>query len=236
MIKFFRKIRKKLLKENRISRYLIYAFGEIFLVVIGILIALSINNWNNDRLLRTEELTYYKNIKRQLTEDMSVIRSNINFNQLYYGQYQFAIKLFENDDRSKLDSLAKITINLLEYSDFHQETNVYHTLVNSGEIKLLDNQNIKDGLQKLEEIYIYINRLEDAHFEIIKIIYPDLNKIIRFNPLMIEDIDLLFKFEFQNHFTIVSELMVEKDEIYNKALNEINSIVRLIDEELFVSE
>ena len=46
MIKFFRKIRQNLLAENRFSKYLIYATGEIILVVIGILIALSINNWN----------------------------------------------------------------------------------------------------------------------------------------------------------------------------------------------
>jgi len=46
MIKFFRKIRQQLLAENKFTKYLIYAIGEIVLVVIGILIALSINNWN----------------------------------------------------------------------------------------------------------------------------------------------------------------------------------------------
>ena len=50
MIKFFRKIRQKLIKENRFSKYLLYAIGEIILVVIGILIALSINNWNQERI------------------------------------------------------------------------------------------------------------------------------------------------------------------------------------------
>jgi len=49
MIKFFRHIRKQLLTENKFSKYLIYAVGEIVLVVIGILIALSINNWNEER-------------------------------------------------------------------------------------------------------------------------------------------------------------------------------------------
>ena len=49
MISFFRKIRQKLLTQNRVTRYLIYALGEIFLVVIGILIALQVNNWNEER-------------------------------------------------------------------------------------------------------------------------------------------------------------------------------------------
>ena len=49
MIKFFRNIRQNLLIENKTGKYLKYAIGEIFLVVIGILIALQINNWNEDR-------------------------------------------------------------------------------------------------------------------------------------------------------------------------------------------
>ncbi|MGB5318748.1 DUF6090 family protein [Eudoraea sp.] len=48
MIKFFRRIRQQLLKENNLSKYLLYAIGEIVLVVIGILIALQINNWNQE--------------------------------------------------------------------------------------------------------------------------------------------------------------------------------------------
>ena len=47
MIKIFRTIRQRMLTENRFSRYFIYAIGEIVLVVVGILIALQVNNWNN---------------------------------------------------------------------------------------------------------------------------------------------------------------------------------------------
>jgi len=50
MIKFFRKIRQNMIRENKFSKYLLYAIGEIVLVVIGIIIALQVNNWNNERL------------------------------------------------------------------------------------------------------------------------------------------------------------------------------------------
>ena len=59
MIKFFRRIRQKLLTEGKTGRYLQYAFGEILLVVLGILIALQINNWNENRNSITQEKTYY---------------------------------------------------------------------------------------------------------------------------------------------------------------------------------
>ncbi len=55
MIKFFRHIRKQLLTENKFSKYLLYAIGEIVLVVIGILIALSINNWNKRKVNREKD-------------------------------------------------------------------------------------------------------------------------------------------------------------------------------------
>jgi hypothetical protein len=57
MIKFFRKIRQRLLSGNKFSKYLIYAIGEIILDVIGILIALSINNWNENRKIKNLEIS-----------------------------------------------------------------------------------------------------------------------------------------------------------------------------------
>ena len=75
MIKFFRSIRQKLLTENKFSKYLLYAIGEIVLVVIGILIALSINNWNEKRI-ETARLNSVLNIvKADLIKDtLNILR------------------------------------------------------------------------------------------------------------------------------------------------------------------
>ncbi|MEH6779913.1 DUF6090 family protein, partial [Maribacter arcticus] len=61
MINFFRIIRQQLLAENKFSRYLLYAIGEIVLVVIGILIALSINNWNENRKQKLNDIKFLSN-------------------------------------------------------------------------------------------------------------------------------------------------------------------------------
>ncbi len=66
MISFFRKIRQKLLQQNRVTRYLVYAIGEIFLVVIGILIALQVNNWNENRKQEIEK----KKLTASLAEEI----------------------------------------------------------------------------------------------------------------------------------------------------------------------
>ena len=69
MIKFFRKIRYNLMEAGKIGKYFKYAIGEIVLVVIGILIALSINNWNEQRKTRLLEDSYNQSIKRDLIND-----------------------------------------------------------------------------------------------------------------------------------------------------------------------
>lgn len=73
MIKFFRKIRYNLMESNKTGKYLKYAFGEIFLVVIGILIALSINNANDARKERKELNNYLLKISNDVTRDMEQI-------------------------------------------------------------------------------------------------------------------------------------------------------------------
>ena len=70
MIKFFRKIRHKLLSEGKTEKYFKYAIGEIILVVIGILIALQINNWNNERILAKEEKLLLANLKEEYQENL----------------------------------------------------------------------------------------------------------------------------------------------------------------------
>ena len=69
MIKFFRKIRYDLIEKNKTGKYLKYAIGEIVLVVIGILIALSINNWNENRLKSNKEKIVLSNIHKEFNEN-----------------------------------------------------------------------------------------------------------------------------------------------------------------------
>lgn len=81
MIPFFRKIRKKLAEDNQFLKYCRYAVGEIVLVVIGILIAISINNWNQTKkqLLKTQNLSYRlaKQVSQNIEKSLNAI-GNIN--------------------------------------------------------------------------------------------------------------------------------------------------------------
>jgi hypothetical protein len=77
MIKFFRKIRYELMEKNKTGKYLKYAIGEIILVVIGILIALQINNWNENKKSNKELEQYINSIKTNISEDIIILDSLI---------------------------------------------------------------------------------------------------------------------------------------------------------------
>ena len=75
MIHFFRHIRRQLVKSSQTSRYILYAIGEIFLVVIGILIALQINNWNEDKVIRTEIEANLLNLTQAIQKDYELLET-----------------------------------------------------------------------------------------------------------------------------------------------------------------
>ncbi|ALM08565.1 hypothetical protein SB49_12685 [Sediminicola sp. YIK13] len=79
MIKFFRKIRQKLLDENKLSKYLLYAIGEIILVIIGILIALFINNKNEVRMVENKFITNLLQVQKELELNIENTNSSINY-------------------------------------------------------------------------------------------------------------------------------------------------------------
>ena len=78
MLKFFRTIRKKLIEQDKVRKYLLYAIGEILLVVIGILIALQVNYWNELRKTQRSETQFIENITPDLKIDPDELRRVVN--------------------------------------------------------------------------------------------------------------------------------------------------------------
>lgn len=86
---------------------------------------------------------------------------------MYYKQYKYANQIIEQNDLSKIDTLGKIALKLYKYSDYNRSSNIYQNLINSGELNLLKNRDLIEQIQRLEETYIYMNRMEKIHFQVI---------------------------------------------------------------------
>lgn len=232
-MKLFRSIRQNLIKEGKIKRYLLYAIGEILLVMIGISLAFQVSNWDDNRIKKKAEIRFYENIKEQIIDDKELIEGQIRYNNHYMPQFKYASDIIEAQDRSKMDTLGIIVRKLTQYSDFDKKGNIYETMVNSGEIKLLQNHNIVNGIRELEEIYNYVNRMENIHYDaMMTIVIDDVFPVLKFATGEIKNPDKVFNYKFQNLIAMLLQIMEEKDRTYNKALNEIERITKLIDEEL----
>ena len=233
MVKVFRSFRQRVLNDGKAKKYFLYAIGEIFLVVVGILIALSINNWNKEKEIRTAERQIYQNILIKLNNDRNDIESNIIYNNERLVQFQYANEIIESNTREEIDTLIVILTKLYDYSDVDVSNNVYQNLVNSGELKLLNNDQIIMQLQELEEDYIYTNRMESIHWQIIlRYVGPGLMDNIHFNDLRVERPDELYTFLFQNLLIAMTNIMTEKDDVYKATIDQIDTARELINQEL----
>lgn len=233
MLSFFHRLQLRFHTENKIVAYLLYAIGEIVLLVIGILLALQINNWNSRRQDLVEARKSYQNIKRQLLEDRIELAKVKDLNNYFAASYVDANHMISNKDVSKTDSLALMIMGLSQYSDFHRSGNIYEILVNSGEIKLLKNIAVTSGLQKLEMTYTHLNKLEDIHWEIIlNELSPEVRGAINYATLEIVKPEKLYSVEIRN-FLIESLFLTQaKDSVYKKAQLEIDQIIDQINSEL----
>jgi len=93
MINFFRKIRKKLADDNKPLKYMRYAIGEIVLVVIGILIALSINNWNESRINDNSVRSHLKSLSEAIEHDIREQSISMEFNEFHFHSWQYLLKM-----------------------------------------------------------------------------------------------------------------------------------------------
>ncbi|MDT0554744.1 DUF6090 family protein [Patiriisocius hiemis] len=153
MIKFFRKIRQNLLSENKFSKYLIYAIGEIILVVIGILIALQINNNNELNKQRAKEVQFLKNLKSDLIFEESELERYIGIRESIVSSAQIALEHFNGKPVENIQMFNYHTFNVGIWQEFQRNNNTFVELLNSGNFTIISNESIKNELLNLDLIH-----------------------------------------------------------------------------------
>lgn len=164
MIKFFRKIRQNQIMENKTGKYFKYAVGEIILVVIGILIALQINNWNETRKTRDKEIVYLTNIKSDLENSVQQIETFILKRNTQIKTANNIIEYFKGKPIQNWNDFNKKLIDIYSWERFYLIKNTYEELKNSGNLSLISNKDIKNGLQDLELLYAKL-KIKESHYK-----------------------------------------------------------------------
>ena len=156
MIKFFRKIRQKLISENKFSKYLIYAIGEIILVVIGILIALALNNWKENQNVIKEQNLIFENLNLELNNNLKNLNTAIELSESYINSSEHLLLSMNNMATNKfkgekLDSL----LSKFGFSQWKRTNFNIKSLENSGNLNSVENNELK------RLIYDWLGLIED---------------------------------------------------------------------------
>jgi uncharacterized protein (UPF0216 family) len=244
MIKFFRKIRQKLLSENKFSKYLIYAVGEIILVVIGILIALQINTWNENKKFNAIKDNNYIQLLEDLKTDKEYIEGLIkefNSSILLYRTYLKTYKtpkLTLNDVMNNQNQLD-FTVNTIRF-----QNSTITSLENTGEIKLIPSDLRKKltDLKRNQDYAVETNNDGNNYFfdrmEIAGITgsQPDFQSRIKNQPLLREELGIkenLPKIIGSIEISMLYKNFTERETVANleKLLTDIIEITELINSE-----
>jgi hypothetical protein len=234
-----------------VGRYFKYAIGEILLVVIGILIALQINNWNEERKTRAVEVNFLKNIKADLQLNRMAIDSFITLRHDAISSSNTVLDYFDGKKELDLDDFNYHSLNVMDWRPFQQNDNTYQELVNSGQLSIITNKAIKDQMQKMQssfknivftegemqqdfETYMY-----DYYFSVvdlntnIKNYFQQINKeTVNAEISRLEVEKLLNKKMFKNGFVLSNFNSSSLIEEYNTMKETTTELITLIDNEI----
>ena len=149
MIRFFRHLRQQLLTEQKWSKYLLYAIGEILLVMIGILLALQVNNWNETRQDRKFEKKAFLNLQSEFLFNQELFNQRLlTLDNRLKGleEYLYTLK----DKKTSIDQKTQKRPNLM-FASWKPESNVINSLFSTGRIESIRNDSLKALLTKWNE-------------------------------------------------------------------------------------
>ena len=148
MITFFKRLREKFLQSGQVSRYLLYAVGEILLVVIGILIALQVNNWNEERRNQQKSVQYHQRLLEEAEASLQESRDNIESDR---ADFEIARTSLEALKRGELLSEEKGAFDTFMFNYFKFQLNVdnlntFTEMLSAGELELIRNLELRNML------------------------------------------------------------------------------------------
>jgi len=164
MIKFFKTIRQQLVMENKTSKYIKYAIGEIVLVVIGILIALQINTWNDQRKQENEEKQALVNIKQDFSYNKKLLQEVLTDTDEGIQSCLNVLKYTGNKPKPEREQYFDSLLNKVSITPYYYPRNGFlDDLINSGKLSLFKNVDLRNRLSSWKPM---VDRLQERYNEL----------------------------------------------------------------------
>ncbi len=147
MIKFFRRIRQKLLSENKFSKYLLYAIGEIVLVVIGILLALQINTWNTHKNEQAKEQLYLKSFYNDIQVNLKELDRVLTKSEWTISTTDSLLRHADGQlELNSTEEVEELVMGTANYTLFLSQEGTINDIFGSGDLSLIRNDSIRKAM------------------------------------------------------------------------------------------
>lgn len=146
MLKFFRRIRQNLLAENKFSKYLFYAIGEILLVVVGILIALQINNWNETNKNKELQIKYIRGLITDLEYDIRAFTIGVNELDGHRKSVDALLTCYKTQTSLADEELIDHLTNLSLITQFRHRNTVMDDMKSAGRLNIILSDSIRQAI------------------------------------------------------------------------------------------
>jgi hypothetical protein len=172
MLKLFRRIREKVMHEGNLKKYLIYAVGEILLVMIGILLALQVNNWNERNKARKIELRALIDLKQEFENNKNSFDRILNSKKIILQQNRDFIDIIKEKSNDGLEILhGRSGLGDGGIYTFNPSNGVLNTLINTGQIDNIKNDSLKYLLTSWKDVIVDYQEEEQSHINFYSEIY-----------------------------------------------------------------
>ena len=166
MLSIFRKVRQTLLTRNKFTAYLLYAVGEIILVVIGILLALQINSWNRERENRKQEQQILSQLSKEYRSNLKQIEDKIEIGNEVFNFLLYTAAIYGAIHHDCGRRPGRASLQDLHRPTFDPKLSVSNELINSGKLYLLENLELRNKVSAFSSSLSELKEEEVAIFEL----------------------------------------------------------------------
>jgi len=228
MINFFRKVRYELMNQNKASKYFKYAIGEILLVMLGILLALQVNNWNNHRLETSKEQMFLKNLKSDFTTNLAEYEKIYGRGEEAYQASVDLLDIIKSDkaiNANEIESLLNKIVNKIQSLDLMSGS--IDEIINTGSLNIIRDAKLRKQLSNWS--YHIADTKDDIvimNAYLFDVFVPTLTKkmLLRnsMNPDHFEDnlgLSKISRSGFKIDYSETIKTFEFENQVYNNALN-----------------
>lgn len=206
MLRFYKKLEQNFLNLSGFSKYIIYGFTEIALLIVGIVIALQVNTWGQNRADREMEVFYLSGILDQIESDINEINTFIEENTDQLNAINYLLGTIGNEHNYPDSLLEKYWSEVIILTGFTLNTTLFDDLKSSGRLSIISSDELRINIQSYYASLISAKNIQQSNDQLI---------YNWFNAFFLDPVDLNSAYKnFSDTITEVDEFSIDRFQLF----------------------